>query len=144
MNEWIQQYVKGYGICQQNKTNTHPMKPSLYPITLKSGARPFKTIAMDWIMKLLQSMGYNSILTITNHDCLKAMLCYSYKEAMGTEELAKLYFANVFPHYGISNKIISDRDPQLTSQIAKLSCREANIEQSISTAYHPQTDGQSE
>ena len=82
-------------------------------------------------------MGYDSILTITDHDCSKAMLCYPYKEAMGTEELAKLYFINVFPHYGIPNKIISDRDPRLTSQIVRFICKEANIEQNISTAYHP-------
>ena len=89
-------------------------------------------------------MGYDLILTITDHDCSKAMLCYPCKEAMGTEELAKLYFTNVFPHYGIPSKIISDRDPRLTSQITKFICKEANIEQNISTAYHPQTDGQSE
>ena len=58
-------------------------------------------------------MGYDSILTITDHDCSKAVLFYPCKEAMGTKELAKLYFMNVFPHYGIPKKIISDQDPQL-------------------------------
>ena len=65
------------------------------------------------------------------------MLCYPCKEVMGTKELAKLYFTNVFPHYGIPNKIIFDWNPRLTSQVAKLICKEANIEQNISTAYHP-------
>ena len=63
---------------------------------------------------------------------------------MGTEELAQTYFNQVFPHYGIPDKIISDRDPRLTSKLAQQICREAKIEQNISTAYHPQTDGQSE
>ena len=144
MKEWIQQYVKECEVCQQNKTNTHPMKPPLYPITPKSGAKPFETVAIDWITKLLPSMGYDSILTITNHNCSKAMLCYPCKEATGTKELARLYFTNVFPYYGILNKIISNQDPRLTLQIAKLICKEANIEQNISTAYHPQTNGQSE
>ena len=61
---------------------------------------------------------------------------------MGTKELARLYFSNVFPHYRIPNKIISNRDPRLTLQIAKIICREANMKQNISTTYHPQTDGQ--
>ena len=144
MKEWIQQYVKGCGACQQSKTNTRPQKPPLYPITPKEGAAPFSTIAMDWITKLPPSFGYDSILTITDHDCSKAALFFPCKESLGTEELAKLYFTKVFPHYGIPNKIISDRDPRLTSKLAKEICHEAGIDQNISTAYHPQTDGQSE
>ena len=144
MKEWIQRYVKGCGVCQQNKTNTRPQKPPLYPITPKEGAAPFETIAMDWITKLPPSMGYDAILTITDHDCSKAALFFPCKETMTTEELARLYFARVFPHYGIPNKIISDRDTRLTSTLAKEICKEAGINQNISTAYHPQTDGQSE
>jgi len=55
-----------------------------------------------------------------------------------------MYFTKVFPHYGIPKKIISDRDPQLTSQFAREICKELGVQQNISTAYHPQTDGQSE
>jgi hypothetical protein len=99
---------------------------------------------MDWITKLPLSFGYDSILTIMDHDCSKAMLLFPCKEMMGTEELAKLYFNKVFPHYGISRKIISDQDPRLTSRLAKEICQEADINQNISTAYHLQTDGQSE
>ncbi len=61
----------------------------------QKGAHPFKTIAMDWIMKLPPSNGYDSILIITNHDCSKAVLFIPCKEAMGTKELAKLYFNRV-------------------------------------------------
>src|SRR5712664_1122728 len=144
MKEWIQQYVKGCGTCQQNKTITRPQRPPLYPIPPKAGTPPFSTIAMDWITKLPPSMGYDAILTITDHDCSKAVLLFPVKESMGAEELARLYFTKVFPHYGIPSKIISDRDPRLTSKLAKEICGEADIDQNISTAYHPQTDGQSE
>jgi hypothetical protein len=84
------------------------MKPPLYPITPTEGAGPFQTIAIDWITKLPLSSGYDLILTITNHDCSKAVLFIPCKETMGTNELAKLYFKEVFPHYGIPKKIISD------------------------------------
>ena len=89
-------------------------------------------------------LGYDSILTITNHDCSKAVIFIPCKEAMGTEELTKLYFKQVFPHYGVLKKIISDRDPRLTFQLAKDICTEIGIQQNVSTTYHPQTDGQSE
>jgi hypothetical protein len=59
-------------------------------------------------MKLLSSLGFDSILTITDHDCSKAVIFIPCKEAMGTEELAKLYFSKVFPHFGVPKRIISD------------------------------------
>ena len=51
------------------KVNTHPTHPPLYPITPTKNAKPFKTIAMDFIIKLLPSGGYDTILTITDIDC---------------------------------------------------------------------------
>ena len=50
----------------------------------------------------------------------------------------------IFPFYGIPRRIISDRDPRFTAQFIKGVCILLNIDQNISTAYHPQTDGQSE
>jgi hypothetical protein len=127
MKEWIQQYVKGCGTCQQNKTNTHPSKPPLYPITPKPDSTLFSTVTMDWITKLPPSFEYDSILTITNHDCSKAVLLFPCKETIGTTDLAKLYFNKVFPHYEIPIKIISDWDPRLMSKLAKEICQEADI-----------------
>ena len=144
MKDWIQQYVKGCGTCQQNKTDTHPRKPPLYPITPKTEATPFSTIAMDWITKLPPSNGYDLILTITDHDCSKAVLFFPCQETMTTETRAQLYFLKVFPHYGLPANIISDRDPPPTSRLAKQICQITGVEQNISTAFHPQTDGQSE
>jgi Chromo (CHRromatin Organisation MOdifier) domain len=48
------------------------------------------------------------------------------------------------PHYGTPRKIISDRDTRFTSNFTTELCRILGIKQNISTAYHPQTDGQSE
>ena len=70
----IQEYVKGCALCQQNKVNTHAIKAPLNLITPEGGALPFQTIAMDFIVKLPMSGGYNSILTVTDHDCTKMMI----------------------------------------------------------------------
>src|SRR5713226_5143153 len=141
--EFVRSYVRGCATCQQNKTLTKPQKPPLFPITPETNPGPFTTISIDWITKLPISEGWDSILTITDHDCSKAVIFIPCKETMGMEELAKQYFKWVFPHYGIPNKIISDRDPWVMSDLTKAIC-EGNIWQNISTAYHPQTDGQLE
>jgi len=127
-----------------NKSNTHPNKPPLFPITPEPDAMPFLTVSMDWITKLPPLGGFDSILTITDHDCSKAVILLPCRETMTTLELAQLYGEHVFPHYGLSDKIISDQDPRLTSELARDICNTLNIQQNISTAYHLQTDGQLE
>jgi len=127
-----------------NKVNTHLTKPPLYPITAVPDSLPFQTIALDFITKLLESLGHNTILTITDHDCSKASIFIPCKEAIDSEGVAKLYIQHVVPHYGLPKKIISDRDTRFTSNFTKELCCILGIKQNISTAYHPQTDGQSE
>jgi hypothetical protein len=58
--------------------------------------------------------------------------------------VATLYAERIFPFYGIPRRVISDRDPQFMAQFTKELCKNLKIDQNLSTAYHPQTDGQSE
>ena len=101
-------------------------------------------IAIDWITKLPQSNGYDSIMMVTDHDCTKAMIFIPYKETMGMEEMVEQYTRNIVVHYGLPNKIISDRDPWLTTDLFKELCHMFRVKWNMSTAYHPQTDGQLE
>ena len=75
--------------------------PPLNPIAPEDGAKPFETIAMDLIVKLPPSEGYDSILTITDHDCTKAVIILPCKEAMTMQELAELFRDKAFPYTGI-------------------------------------------
>jgi hypothetical protein len=127
-----------------NKVNTHPMKPPLYPITTNPEALLFQVITLDFITKLPISEGFNSILTITDHNCSKASILIPCNESITTEGTAELYTKNVIPHYSIPTRIISDRDPCFQAAFTKGLCKIFNIDQNISSTNHPQTDGQSE
>ena len=105
---------------------------------------PFQTIALDFIVKLPETEGYDSILTITDHDCTKMMITIPCNETISAEGVADLYLRQVFPRFGLPSKVISDRDPRFTSRFMKELCRLMGIKQNVSTAYHPRTDGQSE
>ena len=59
MWEYLKKYMQGSGICQQDKSNTHPNKPPLQSIALETNVQPFQTIATDFIVKLPLSRGYN-------------------------------------------------------------------------------------
>jgi hypothetical protein len=122
---------------------THRNKAELFPITSEHPV-PFGTIAVDFIMKLPQSRGFDTILTITDHDCTKAVLLIPCKEGEPVENIAEAYYHQAFPYIGIPHKVISDRDTRFTSRLFKEICMQLHVQQNISIAYHPQTNGQSE
>jgi hypothetical protein len=140
----IKSYVQGCAMCQSMKPRTNHPKTLYYPILLEHPQTPFGTIMLDFITKLPTSEENDTILMITNHDCSKAALFFPCKEMITAEEVAKLYTKHVFPHYGIPCKVISNRDPQFMGRFTTMLCTKLGIKQNLSTAYHPQTDGQSE
>ena len=99
---------------------------------------------MDFIVKLPLSDGYNSILTITDNDCTKVVILLPCKETIDVPGVAALFKERVFPFTGIPKKVITDRDTQFTSSFFKELCKQLGVEQAMSSAYHLQTDGQSE
>jgi len=64
MKHFVMAYIRGCTTCQSNKANTWLNKPPIFPITLECDTLPFQTIAVDWITKLPQSDGYDSIMTV--------------------------------------------------------------------------------
>ena len=119
-------------------------RPPLYPITMEPSALPFSTIALDLIIDLPPSQGYDSILTITDHDVTKAALFFPCHQTITGEGVAMIYAQHVFPHYGLPQKVISDRDTHFTLRFIRELERILDITPNMSMAYHPQTDGQSE
>jgi hypothetical protein len=101
-------------------------------------------VAMDFIVKLPLLNGFDSILTITDHNCTKAALFIPCNETITAEGVAELYLQHVFKRFGLPRKIISDHDPRLAGKFAKALCTALGITQNMSTVFHPRTDGQSE
>jgi hypothetical protein len=140
----ITEYVKGCADCQRHKVNIRPTKAPLQPIYPKLEAAPFETVALDFIVKLPISQGYDSILTITDQGCTKAAIFIPCNEDITAEETAALYIKHVFAHFGLPTKVISDQDPCFMSKFIQAACKVMGINHAPSTAYHPRTDGQSE
>jgi hypothetical protein len=135
---------EGMRRMSKHKVNNCPTKAMLEPIWAKPEATPFETVAVDFITKLPVSQGYDSILTVTDHDCSKATIFIPCIEEISREETAALYAKHVFTRYGLPTKIISNRDPWFASKFTRELCKLLGIQQNISTAYHLHMDGQSE
>ena len=144
LRKWVEAYVKGCAECQQNKPRNHPPRVPSFRIPTLANTLPFQTISLDLITQLPLSRGYNAILTIVDHGCTRAALFLPCKTTITGEGVAKLYMDNVYRWFGLPTKVISDRDPRFTSHFAKGLTKILNIQQNISTAFHPQTDGLTE
>ena len=126
MKSDMHEYVKGCTQCQQNKVNTHAIKAPLNPITPEAEALPFQTITMDFIVKLPLSGGYNSILTITDHDCTKMMIAIPCNKTISTEGVGDLYLRQVFPRFGLPSKVIlSKKEKSANSQKNRTSVKKS-------------------
>ena len=144
MQYFVNDYVRGCAFCQQAKVNTHPSAPPLLPIEADVHATPFSTITMDFITGLPASQGFDALLVVVDHDCTKALIlipCNTTISAVGT---AKLLFEHVFRRFGLPKKIISDRGPQFAGRTFRALFARLGVRSALSTAYHPQTDGQTE
>ena len=144
MREWITDYVKGCAICQQNKILTHRTKTPSYRIPTEENARPFQRIAMDLITGLPTIRGKDAILTIVDQGCSRAAIFLPCSTTITGPGIAQLYHDHVFRWFGLPTKIISDRDPRFISHFGKAFTTQLGIQQNLSTAFHPQTDGLSE
>jgi len=110
MKTFITEYIKGCATCQMTKVNTHPTHPPMFPITPADNTQPFETVTMDFITKLPQSGGFNTILMITDTDCSKASIFIPCHKTIDSEGVALVYLNHIIPHYSIPHTIISDHD----------------------------------
>ena len=144
LKTWIAKYVKGCVTCQQNKTRSHPTRPPPFKIPVPVDALPFQIVAMDLITQLPRSNGYDAILTVVDHRCTRAAIFLPCNSTTTGEGVARLYYDYIYRWFSLPTKIISDRDPRFTSHFAKALCARLGVQQNLSTAFHPQTDGLSE
>jgi Chromo (CHRromatin Organisation MOdifier) domain len=116
----------------------------MFQIPLTINAKPFSHIAMDLITRLPKSEGHNAILTIVNHGCSQAAIFLPCSTTITGASITQLYLKHIFCWFGIPQKIISDRDPRFTSHFTRELTKGLGINQNLSMAFHPQTDGLSE
>src|SRR5713226_1463182 len=144
MKQWVADYVKGCSVCQQNKTLTHPRRTPLYRITTEPQALPFQQVCMDLITGLPPIRGHDAILTIVDHGCSRSAIFLPCSTTITGVGIAQLYLEHVYRWFGLPTKLITDRDPRFTSHFGKALAMRLGIQQNLSMAFHPQTDGLSE
>ena len=143
MSTFLRKFTSGCADCQTAKVNTHPTMPRHSPLAVKTSL-PFSSISVDLITGLPDSHRYDSVMVVVDHGLTKGVMYSPCTKNIDADGVAQLFFANVFPQFSLHSKVISDRGPQFASAFAQeLTCL-LQYNDTLSTVYHPHTDGETE
>ena len=137
----VKQYVEGYDTCQRNKNCTEQPAGKLMPNSIPDKA--WMHISADFSMKLPLVQGYDSILVVVDRFTKMAYFVPT-TEKTTAEGLARLFRDNVWQLHGLPESIISDRGPQFAAGLIRELNEMLGIKTKLSTAFHLQTNGQTE
>jgi len=138
----IERYVKSCATCQQSKARNSRLAGLLHPLPVPRTR--WSTISMDFVFDLpLSPEGSDGIWVIID-SLSKQGHFIPVRKTDEAEDIAKLFMKKIFPLHGLPEVIISDRDPRFISDFWQQLQRTCGAKVKLSTAYHPQTDGQSE
>jgi hypothetical protein len=141
MREFVNEYIRTCDTCARNKTPHHRRHGQLQPLPIPSG--PWKSVSMDFVVQLPPSQGYDAIYVCV--DRFTKMVHFSPTNSNITAEgTAELYLRNVFKNHGLPDDIVSDRGTQFVAKFTRRLLELLDMKGNRSTAYHPQSDGQTE
>ncbi|GKF13655.1 putative reverse transcriptase domain-containing protein [Tanacetum coccineum] len=111
---------------------------------MKANIATYDNITMDFVMKLPKSsQGYNTIWVIVDR-LTKSTIFVLMRDSDPIDKLARMYLKEVVTRHEIPLSIICYRDPRFASNFWRSLQNALGTSLDMSTAYHPQTDGQSE
>ena len=103
-------------MCQQFKIDWQPTKPSFLPTEGASTTRPFTNCSMDFITDLPPVKGHDSIFVVVDQGLTKGIILIPCSKTITAKETAQLLLENLYKHFGLPDKIISDQGPQFASR----------------------------
>jgi len=141
MKSAVQSFVSACVICQQAKPDRTKLPGLLQPLPVPDHA--WSVISMDFIEGLPSSGGFTCILVVVDLFSKYAHFL-ALKHPFTARSVAQVFLSQVYRLHGLPQAIVSDRDKVFTSNFWRELFQLAGVELRMSTAYHPQSDGQTE
>ena len=137
----IDQYVRNCNDCRRSTIPRDKTPGLLKPLPIPD--RPWQHISMDFHELPPDQDGYDTVMILVDRFGKRPISIPCHKN-IDAKEVARLYINYPYRIYGPPDTIVSDRGPQFISAFWNEFTRILGIKLKLSTAYHPQTDGQTE
>jgi hypothetical protein len=137
----VRRFIKTCDTCGRIKTPRHAPYGLLQPLPVPQ--QHWHDITMDFIVDLPKSKQFDSIFVVVDRSSKQAHFIPTTTKLDGPG-CAELFLKEVFRIHGLPRTIISDRDSKFLSKFWRRLVQLLGIKHNPSTAYHPQTDGQTE
>lgn len=140
----VERYVRNCQTCRRIKAPRDRKNGLLHPLPIPD--QRWKDLSIDLVTGLPKSRNCNAIFTICDRLSKDRLYCPVSDENEGTsaKTLAEVFLHNVYRREGLPSSIVSDRGTQFVSTLWRCLCKRLGIQATYSTAYHPETDGQTE
>lgn len=141
IRQFVKKFVLSCDTCQRNKSTHHKPFGLLQPLPVPE--LPWSSLSMDFIVQLPESNGYTAILVVVDR-LTKMARFIPTTDDVDSDGTLKLFLTHVVAIHGIPDDIVSDCGSVFTSRFTRTVMNALGIKQNLSTAFHPQTDGQTE
>jgi len=101
------------------------------------------TLSVDFVVELPESSGHDAVMTVVDSVSKRVHFVPTHT-TVTAEGAARLFLHHVWKLHGLPKRVVSDRGPQFVASFTKELYRLLGIRLSSSTAWHPQSDGQTE
>ena len=141
LRKMVKHWVRKCDVCQRNKSDLSAYPGLLQPLPIPE--QIWQDISMDFVEALPVSQGKNAVLVVVDRLSKQAYflpLSHPYT----APQVAQVFVDNIYKLHGLPKTIVSDRDKIFMSLFWKSLFEKLQVQLKFSSAYHPQTDGQTE
>ena len=137
----VLEYCRSCDACQKTKFGNFNKFGFLIPNPIPT--RPYQSISMDFIVNLPWSNNFNAIFVVVGR-LTKRGTFIPCMTGLTAEEFAELFVKHIVCKFGLPDSIVTDHDPRWTSDFWRGVAQFLKTKMALSSAHHPQHDGQRE
>jgi hypothetical protein len=138
----VKTYVKSCPACQHNKASNQKPAGLLQPLQIPD--RRWQSVSLDFITQLPKTKSGHTAIMVFVDRFSKMVHFVPTVTKVKAEQCTRLFVHHIFRLHGVPRELVSDRDTRFTSHFWAEVMARIGSKRCMSTAFHPQSDGQTE